>query len=174
MKTSRKGPAICLLWALLFICGGSVFADSRLIPVDQPGYRQLLQRHAGKVVLVDFWATWCEPCREEMPALVKLAEKYAGRRFRLVTISADEPQELAKAGQFLRSQRAPFPAYYMDARDNNAFINSVSRSWSGALPALFLYDREGRLAASFVGESDLKAVEGAIRKTLRPVAPAKP
>ncbi len=174
MKTSRKGPAICLLWALLFFCSGSVFADSRLLPVDQAGYRKLLGRYAGKVVLVDFWATWCEPCREEMPALVKLAEKYAGRGFRLVTISADEPQELAKAEQFLRSHRAPFPAYYMDTRDNDAFINSVSRAWSGALPGLFLYDRQGRLAASFVGESDLNAVEGAVRKTLGPAAPARP
>lgn len=174
MRTRTEGLLVLLLGALLCASVAGVSANTRLLPVDQSGYQKLLQSQAGKVVLVDFWATWCEPCREEMPALVRLAEKYAPRGFRLVTISADDQSELSKAEQFLRSQRVPFPAYYMNARDSNAFINSVSRSWSGALPALFLYDSQGRLAASFVGESEMEAVEAAIRKALRPAAPAKP
>lgn len=174
MRIREAAPVVLALWAYLCVSGLAVAANNKLLPVDQAGYRKLLQNHAGKVLLVDFWATWCEPCRQEMPALVKLAEKYAARGFRLVTISADEAAQLSQAEQFLREQRAPFPAYYLSPRDHNAFINSVSRSWSGALPALFLYDGEGRLAASFVGETEAETVEAAIRKTLRPAAPARP
>ncbi|HYM11627.1 MAG TPA: TlpA disulfide reductase family protein, partial [Bryobacterales bacterium] len=52
-----------------------------LKPIDQPGYRSVLASQRGKVVLVDFWATWCGPCREEMPAIAALQKKWQGKRF---------------------------------------------------------------------------------------------
>ncbi len=162
----RKFALLCVLC----VCAGDFQAlaapRTALEPVDEAGYRKLLRSHAGKVVLVDFWATWCEPCRQEMPALVRLAGKHRAAGLRLLTISADEENDLPRAEQFLRSQRVPLPAYYKRTRDDNAFINSVDRSWSGALPALFLYDAQGRLAARFVGETEAEAVEAAVGKLL--------
>ena len=82
-----------------------------LAPVNEAGYQKLLASHRGKVVLVDFWATWCEPCRAEMPPLVKLEARLRARGFQLLTISADEPESEAAARQFLERQSAPAPAY---------------------------------------------------------------
>jgi len=152
--------------ALLLACPAHVPAAGGLQPVDEAGYRKLLDRHRGQVVLVDFWATWCEPCRQEMPALVRIAGQYAPAGFRLITISADDEEQLERAAQFLRLHRAPFPAYYKKARDDTAFINSVEPAWSGALPALFLYRPDGRLAAKFIGETEPQTIEGAVRKLL--------
>jgi thiol-disulfide isomerase/thioredoxin len=137
-----------------------------LAPLDEAVYRKLRARHRGKVLLVNFWATWCEPCREEMPYLAALARKHRARGFVLATISADEPEDKGAAAAFLRSAGVDAPAFLKRVRNDDAFITSVDREWSGALPASFLFDRKGSQAARFIGEADLKELEAAIEKLL--------
>jgi thiol-disulfide isomerase/thioredoxin len=139
---------------------------AQLIPLDQDAYVRMLQSHHGKVVLVDFWATWCDPCREELPKLAALSKKLDPRKFELITISADEPEQEAAAASFLEKQSVSPPRYIKHAEDDQVFIDSVDRKWSGALPALFLYDASGARIASFIGESDAAEVESAVRKAL--------
>ena len=67
-------------------------AQPALQPVNETGYQELLAANKGKVVLVNFWATWCQPCRAEMPQLVKMEASLRARGFKLVTVSADEPE----------------------------------------------------------------------------------
>lgn len=141
-------------------------AGDVLTPVDETGFGKVLTSHRGKVVLANFWATWCEPCRHEMPLLVELEKKWRSRGFVLLTVSADEPEQETDALAFLRKSGVRLPAYIKHAKDNEEFINSVDKSWSGALPALFLYGRDGRKVASFVGETELPDIEAAIRKLL--------
>jgi len=141
-------------------------AQPRLIPVDEAGYRKLLEGGRGLVLLVDFWATWCQPCRTELPLLVKLAAKYGSSGLRLLTISCDEPEEEADAARFLQQCQVQGPAYIKRAANDDRFIASVDAKWSGALPALFLYDRQGRKARSFLGETEISAVEAALARLL--------
>jgi len=141
-------------------------AESGLTPVDEAGYRRLLEAGRGKVLLVDFWATWCAPCRVDLPLLVKLEAKYQARGLKLITVSCDEPEQEADASRFLRQLRVSGPAYIKRSADDDRFITSVDARWSGALPALFIYDRQGRRAGSYVGESDKAAVEAALVKLL--------
>ena len=138
----------------------------KLSRIDETGYREVLKSMAGNVVLVDFWATWCAPCREEMPVLAKLEGNLRDRGFRLVTISADEPEHERTAAEFLKKSGISGSAYLRRAKDDDKFINSVDPKWSGALPALFLYDRQGKLLKSYTGETDPAAIEAAIRKIL--------
>ena len=139
---------------------------ARLIPVDEAGFQKLAASGKGRVALVDFWATWCEPCRAEMPQLVALEKRYRDRGLKLIAISCDEPEQEAGALEFLKKQRAPLPGYIKRPRDDDQFINAIDAKWSGQLPALFLYDREGRKARSFFGETDMAALETALRKLL--------
>jgi thiol-disulfide isomerase/thioredoxin len=141
-------------------------AQARLTPVDEAGYRKLLAAGRGKVLLVDFWATWCAPCRVELPLLVKLEAKYRARGLKLITVSCDEPEQEADALRFLQEVKVTLPAHIKRAADDDRFISSVDARWSGALPAVFLYDRQGRQAGAFVGESDKAAVEAAVVKLL--------
>ncbi len=101
-----------------------------------------------------------------MPLLSRLDSRLGDKRFRLVTISADEPEQEPAAVDFLKKSGVTGAAYLRRAKDDDKFINSVDAKWSGALPALFLYDRQGKLVKSFVGETELSVIEAAIRKTL--------
>ncbi len=137
-----------------------------LTPVDEPGFQKLMAAHKGKVVLYDFWATWCEPCRAELPQLVRLQAKLKARGFELVTISADEPEQAGDAEKVLKKSGAPLPAFRKQALKDDQFINAIDPKWSGALPALFLYDRSGHKVTSFIGETDIGVIESAIQKLL--------
>lgn len=139
---------------------------SGLLPVDEEGYRKLLKAHRGKVVLVDFWATWCEPCREELPVLAALERRLRDRGLALITISADEPEKERDARAFLDKCGIRMPAYLKKARKDEDFINFIDPTWSGALPALFLYDRGGRKVQAFIGETEAADIAAAVGKLL--------
>ncbi len=142
-------------------------AAQKLAPIDEAGYRRLIAANKGSVLVVDFWATWCAPCRAEMPQLARLATKYRTRGVKLVTISADEPEAEAAAAEFLRKTGVPGPAYIKRAADDEKFINSVDPKWSGALPALFVYDRRGRMIESFIGETSMAELEAVLGKLVK-------
>jgi thiol-disulfide isomerase/thioredoxin len=141
-------------------------AETGLTPLDEAAFRQVVAAHRGKILLVDFWATWCAPCREELPKLVSLHAENKQKGFDFITVSCDEPEQETEAVQFLTKQGAPEPHYIRHARSDDAFINAIDPKWSGALPALFLFDRAGRQAQSFVGEVDIKQLKEAVTKLI--------
>jgi thiol-disulfide isomerase/thioredoxin len=152
--------------AVLFLLGAVLARPAGLTPVDEAGYAKLLSANKGKVVLVNFWATWCQPCRKEMPELVRMAARFKAKGFVFLTITADEPEQEADALKFLSQSGVTLPAFIKRAKDDEKFINSVETKWSGALPVLLLYDRAGGKSRFFQGETDLKALESAIQKIL--------
>ena len=152
--------------AAIVICGGVLLAAAELLPLDETAFSRVLAENKGKVVLVDFWATWCDPCRAELPQLLKLERKWHDRGLVLVTVSADSTDQEQAVLQFLERSRVRFPAFIKQVKDDEAFINAVDKKWSGALPALFLYDRSGRRVTSFVGEVEISDIEHAIEKLL--------
>jgi len=143
-----------------------VLSFGALVAVDEAGFQKLVDSHKGKVVLYQFWATWCAPCREEMPQLIRLEAKLRAQGFELVTISADEPEQEAAAEKILKQLEVRGPLYRKQAKNDDNFINFIDRKWSGALPALFLYDKNGRKVQSFIGETQMNTIEAAIRKFL--------
>ena len=153
------------------LLASSVFAQDKLAPVDGANLPTVLAAHKGKVVLANFWATWCVPCRKEMPELVKLSQKLAARGFDLVMISADEPAREAMAAGVLRENQAPGVKYLLRGRDaeREKFYRAIDPQWSsedGSLPALFLYDRTGKKTRAFIGETPVQDIEAAILKLL--------
>jgi thiol-disulfide isomerase/thioredoxin len=159
---SRRG-----LRSAAFFVVALALPAAQLIPIDGEAYARMLGSHHGEVVLVDFWATWCDPCREELPKLVALTKKLDPGKFELVTISADEPEQEAAVVALLDKEGVRPPRYIKRADDDQIFIDSIDKKWSGALPALFLYDASGSRIAGFIGESDPADIESAIRKALR-------
>ena len=85
----------------------------------------------------------------------------------VITISADEPETVQAAAKFLKDTGAAgLPAYIKRPKDDDKFIGSVDPKWQGALPALFLYDKTGRKAQSFFGETPIARIEAEIQKLL--------
>ena len=113
--------------------------------VDAKGLELLLARHRGKVVLVNFWATWCEPCRQEYPDLVRLQKALGPRGLEIVGISTDFSSALPAAEKFLSEQKPTFRNYRKKSGgDDQDFINAVDKGWGGELPFSVLYDRSGK------------------------------
>lgn len=137
-----------------------------IVDLNEEGWRELRARYHGRVLLVNFWATWCEPCREEYPALVKLYSAYRAQGLSLVAISMDEPESLPAIAQFLKSQGAQFGSYRHNFGDFAAFVDAVNPRWGGGIPASFLYDREGKLVASWQGATRFEEFERAVRPLL--------
>ncbi len=134
--------------------------------IDGAGYQQVLAKERGKVVLVDFWATWCESCRDEYPMINELAKEYGPQGLVVIGVSLDDDGEITLVRRFLNRIKPVFANYRKRPGKEEEFINSVDRKWSGAIPADFFYDREGRQAKSFIGEHKRAEFESAIQTLL--------
>ncbi len=122
---------------------------------DIGGRKHSLADYRGKVVLVNFWATWCEPCRNEMPAIEKLKERFAGRPFVVLAVNVDEPE--ARIRKFLSLMPLSFPILL----DHGS---ALTKAWGvRVLPASFVVGRDGRIYYGAVGELDWNAHEIAAR-----------
>src|SRR5204863_4910933 len=125
-----------MLAVLLLGLSSLYAAGPQLANVDEAGYAKLVAANKGKVLLVDFWATWCVPCRKELPELTRMATRLQSKGVQLITVSADEVDKKQAASQFLAGAGVQGPAYIRVAKDDEKFINTVDPKWSGALPAL--------------------------------------
>jgi thiol-disulfide isomerase/thioredoxin len=109
----------------------------------------------GKVVMLDFWATWCPPCQEEMPALIKLAKEYEGKGLVFVAASRDEmPDAPLYVQEFIVSRMPDLAPYVVYAPDELAVAFQVN-----ALPTLYFLNKEGRVIDAQRGmltESELR------------------
>lgn len=106
--------------------------------IDAVGLSKLLQPR-GKPLLVNFWATWCDPCREEFPDLVKFNKEFSGK-IDFITISLDDLAEINRdVPKFLTEMKADMPAYLLKTIEESDAIASVSKDWKGGLPFTILY-----------------------------------
>jgi thiol-disulfide isomerase/thioredoxin len=125
----------------------------KVTQIDEQGLKDLL-KPAGKPRLINFWATWCGPCREEFPDLVKIGGDHKDK-IELVTVSFDEESEInSSVPKFLTEMRADSPAYLLKTQDENAAIEIVSKDWQGALPFTILLDASGKPVYTKQGKFD--------------------
>jgi len=141
-------------------------AAQPLAKINEAGYAKMIASHKGKVLLVDFWATWCVPCRKEMPELVKLEAKLKAKGLALVTISADDLENEPAAREFLAKSGVKAAGYLKAPKDDDAFVKGIDPKWSGELPALLLYDKSGKKIKMWKGETPMSDLEAAIAKLL--------
>jgi thiol-disulfide isomerase/thioredoxin len=155
-----------LVWAIL-AASAALSAQPKMTPISEATFPKLIAGHKGKILLVDFWATWCVPCRAEMPQLVKLSAKLGPRGLDFVSVSADEPNKEAAALKVLMENAVGGPFFIKKAADDDKFNDLVDAKWSGEMPAMFIYDRTGKRIRSFLGETPMSDIEAAIEKLLK-------
>ena len=143
--------------------------------IDENALKSLLGAGAGRArpLLVNFWATWCVPCREEFPDLLKIRGQYDAVRLDFVLVSLDDPTDIDKAvPEFLSEQRATaLPSYLLHASDDSIAINLVDPTWSGELPATFLYDRSGQVVFKHKGRIKPAELRAALDEALKDKPP---
>jgi thiol-disulfide isomerase/thioredoxin len=137
--------------------------------IDAEGLKKLLRRDSNKSrpLLVNFWATWCDPCRDEFPDLVQIDKDYKARGLEFVTISLDDPGDI-KTGvvQFLQTMHSSMPAYLLNVVDPEPSIKGVDANWGGGLPATFLFDAQGQMVFKHMGRVQPAELRLALDKTL--------
>lgn len=98
----------------------------------------------GKGTVVNAWASWCGPCRREVPMLLGLTENLGSRGIEVLLVSVDEPEQRPRAVEFLKAHDASLPSF-VARRPLGPFKVALNPRWPGMLPATFLYDASGRL-----------------------------
>lgn len=136
--------------------------------VDVEGYQQVLDQHKGKVVFVDFWATWCTPCMENFPHTVHVSRAFPPEQVAVISVSFDDPESKDAALAFLQKQEARF-THLMS--EYGAGVESMEKfNIDGGVPHYKIYDREGNLVKSLSPGPELdvtvELLDAEVRKVL--------
>ncbi len=123
---------------------GASPAAPDLRQVDAAGLKKGLESFRGKVVLINFWATWCAPCVAEFPVLVKLHNAYESKGLVVMSVSVDELNDKGAVVDFLRKSKARFPVFMRSKGDIEKFVGGIDKKWNGAVPATYLFGADGK------------------------------
>ena len=140
--------------------------------VDELALTKLLVPN-GKPLLVNFWATWCDPCREEFPDLVKIDQQYKGK-IDFITVSLDDVENITTTvPKFLSAMKAEMKPYLLKASDENTFIASIAKDWQGGMPFTALYSPDGKLIYYREGKVILPLLHTELEKVVATATAAK-
>ena len=141
--------------------------EPKVEPITSDGIKVLISRQTEKPLLVNFWATWCDPCRDEFPDLVKIDSEFRPKSLNFVTVSLDDVGDIrTTVPQFLASMKASMPAYLLSDSDPEPAINAVDPKWQGDLPATFLYNGKGEVVYKHFGRVNPAELRQAIERLL--------
>jgi len=159
-----------LVLASLLAAGAAAPAPVRVDIAELPAIMAAVKAPGAQAVLVNVWATWCEPCREEMPDLVRFYRDHRADGLRLVLISADDDDQRDEVARVLGALSFDGPAFIKRGNDMT-FIDALDPGWKGALPATFLFDGHGGKKRSWLGSvtyDDLRTrVSGLLKRRKR-------
>lgn len=135
---------------------GALAPDFKL--ADLNGQTLNLSSYRGKVVLLDFWATWCEPCREETPHLVDLQNKYGSQGLQVIGVSMDDGPEPVR--DFYQRFKMNYPVVMGDASTGELYGGVLG------LPIAFVIAPDGRITSKHIGSTDISVFEKEVVKLL--------
>jgi thiol-disulfide isomerase/thioredoxin len=136
--------------------------------IDTEALKGLITQQRERPLLVNFWATFCDPCRDEFPDLVKIDKDYRPHSLEFVTVSLDDVGEIkTSVPEFLVQMKATMPAYLLNVMDPESAINFVDRGWRGDLPATYLYNEKGEVVYKHIGRVNAAQLREAIDKVVK-------
>jgi thiol-disulfide isomerase/thioredoxin len=115
-----------------------------LVPADAAAVLRAVRATGARAVVVNIWASWCAPCREEFPDILKVGRDLKARGAALVLVSGDFDDSRDEAMRFLAEHGVDFTTYLKTGTDE-AFIDGLAKDWSGILPATMVFDATGKL-----------------------------
>lgn len=130
--------------------------------ISTTGLAELLKNDSDKLLLINFWATWCGPCVVEYPEFIEIQRMYGARDFQFMSLSMDSPEQEEKVLKFLKSKHSAVPNYLIDTEDKYAVIDVVKNDWGGSLPITLLIEPGGNIAYKVLGEINALDLKRAI------------
>lgn len=141
VMTSRPRWLVSSCAAIAAAC--SFAAGAQEVPViTSDGLAALVAENEGKVVVVNFWATWCPPCLREFPDIIDVYNRYRDDGLEVLAVSMNYPEEIPDIEDFLANFEPPFPVYRAASVDET-FYEAVLDSWFGEMPMTLIFDTAG-------------------------------
>lgn len=137
--------------------------------VAPAGLKTAISARKGKVVLVNVWATWCGPCVQEFPDLVKLYNAYKKKGLVVLAVSIDKPEDWGRVRQFISGQGAGFPVLIPKGTvSSEEFVKKLDPTWRGAVPVTYIYNKQGKLTGKpMYGARDYDTFVAAVKPLLK-------
>jgi len=145
-------------------------SENDIRAIDLEGLKKVLHREPNdkRPLLINFWATWCDPCREEFPDLVKLDADYKDKGLNFIAISLDDISDIkSEVPKFLNQMKATMPVVLLNVNDPEPAIKVVDPTWDGQLPATFLYDKDSKVVFKHFGKIKPDELRAAIDKEIK-------
>jgi peroxiredoxin len=143
-------------------------ADPKIAMLKPADFNKYKDTAKGKVLVVNFWATWCGPCVAEFPELVMIDNKYRDKGVKMVGISVDEIDDInGKVIPFIKEQKAAFEILVQDSSDPEDLISLIDKKWEGTLPTTFVFNKQGDIVYTRYGILDRDQLLEAIQKALK-------
>lgn|GEM_PF-1012774 len=131
-----------------------------------------LKASRGHITVLNVWATWCKPCLEEMPELVRFFREYRSKGVRFLSVSADHPDTLAdRVRPYIEQQRIPFAVWVVGGESPDELVQAIDPRWQGSLPATFVFDASGARRQAWyeaIKYADLAGAVDALLEDSRP------
>jgi len=150
-----KAPlaGLLLLTLLAGTPAASRAAEPSITALDAAGLKSELQAAHGQVVLVNFWATWCRPCLEEIPLLQAVEAEFADSRFRLISVSLDDYASTdTQVVPFMQKWFPDFRSYQSVEYEMDTMVSAIDPNWNEVLPTTYLLATDGSVAELIQGK----------------------
>jgi len=157
-RPARLLAAGCALLALLLLASSAMAVDPNERPISAQDLKAIIQSLRGRVVVVNFWATWCGPCRREMPNLRRLRQSFSGKELHILGISLDFDSEMY--AQFVRAQRFNYPVRLGDPE-------IMDQMHIDAIPKTLIFDQRGVLVQNHDGPAPYAELNALVKSLLR-------
>lgn len=170
-----KWKLFAILMIFVALSGAGLYYKSQLANSGTQGLlrevtaKDLLQHIAEQkspLVLVNFWASWCEPCKVEFPHIMEVRAKYLEKGLRVVLVSIDDTEDRLAAETFLRDQKVDFPSFYK-GKTPLKFVTEVYPRWTGAVPTTLLIGADQKIVDAWEGDTSLEEFEARVERHLK-------
>ena len=134
---------------LIFLSAGIFFSFTNSPQIRVVNFNQLepdLHLSNDTTYVINFWATWCTPCRKELPAFEKLNKNYQNKPVKVILVSLDFPNQIKNSLiPYIQNNKLKSEVILLNDPDANSWIDKVNKSWSGSIPATLVYNNDKRL-----------------------------
>jgi thiol-disulfide isomerase/thioredoxin len=137
--------------------------------VKEAGAKEILEHIKdlnSPLVLVNFWASWCEPCKVEFPNIMAIKNRHAREGLKVIFISIDDPADLKSAEDFLRQHQVNFPTFYK-GQQSLKFVNEIYPPWTGSIPMTLLFGKDLKIVDAWEGDTSLEEFETRVQRHLK-------
>jgi len=162
MRTYQAiGITLLLLWL------STISQAQQVRPIKLPELEKWLNQPNDTTYVINFWATWCKPCLEELPYFEEVTSRYTNQKVKVLLVSMDFPSKLeVKVKPFVQKQQLKSTVVLLDESDQNAFIERIDKTWSGAIPFTIIANGARKKSKSYEKEFTRDELEKEIQAVL--------